>query len=126
MYEGQMKVLVLEPMFTALTQEDVDVVLPNLLKSIGLPPSCLILDQAESNLGVYLQVWADKMDMPVEKVKMSPFISDLEQTLVGHLRGVEKADAVIAFWRTDASVIAAAVRSACARKGIPLVCYYVW
>jgi len=121
-----MKVLVLEPMFTALKQEDVDVVLPNLLKSIGLPPSCLILDQAGSNLGVYLQVWADKMDLPVEKVKMSPFISDLEQTLVGHLRGVEKADAVVAFWRTDSSVIATAVRSACASKGIPLVCYYVW
>ena len=121
-----MKVLVIEPMFTALTQQDIDVVLPNLLKAIGLPPSCLILDQAGSNLGLYLKAWADKMDMPVELVKMSPFVSDLEQTLVGHLRGVNKADAVIAFWKTEDSVIASAVRSACARKGIPLIVFYAW
>jgi len=121
-----MKVLIIEPMFGPLTQQDIDAMLPHLLKTIGLPPSCLILDQAGSNLGVYLKAWADKMDMPVELVKMSPFISDLEQCLIGHLRGVEMADAVIAFWKTDNSLVSQAVRSACARKGIPLVCYYAW
>ena len=125
-YSKYVKVLVIEPMFTSLTQDDVDYVLPHLLKAIGLPPSSLILDQAGSNLGVYLKAWADKMDLPVELVKMSPFVNDLEQSIVGHLRGVEKADAVVAFWKSENSVIAAAVRSACARKGIPLVCYYAW
>jgi hypothetical protein len=121
-----MKVLVIEPMFTPLHQEDIDAVLPNLLKAFGVPPSVLILDRAGSNLGVYLKCWADKHDMPVELVKMSPFVNDLEQSLIGHLRGVEQADAVIAFWKSEQSVIATTVRSACARKGIPLICFYAW
>lgn len=121
-----MKVLVIEPIYSPLSQEDIDSVLPNLLKAIGLPPSCLILDQAGSNLGVYLRAWADKMDMPVELVPMSSFINDLEKAIVGHLRGVEKADAVIAFWKTDNSVVAHVVTVACSRRGIPLVVFYAW
>jgi len=95
------KILVIEPMFTPLKQEDIDAVLPCLLKAIGIPPSCFILDRAGSNLGVHLKCWADKHDLPVELVTMSPFINHLEDSIVGHLRGVEKADAVIAFWKSD-------------------------
>jgi hypothetical protein len=120
------KVLVIEPMFTPLKQEDIDAVLPCLLKAIGVPPSCLILDRAGSNLGVHLKCWADRMELPVELVAMSPFVNDIEASLVGHLRGVEKADAVIAFWKTESSLISVAVLAACARKGIPLIAFYAW
>jgi hypothetical protein len=121
-----MKVLVIEPMFTPLKQGDIDAVLPNLLKAIGVPPSCLILDRAGSNLGVHLKCWADRMELPVELVAMSPFVTDIEASLVGHLRGVEKADAVVAFWKTESSLISVAVLAACARKGIPLIAFYAW
>lgn len=121
-----MKVLVIEPMFTSLKQDDIDAVLPCLLKALGVPPSCLILDRAGSNLGVHLKAWADRMELPVELVKMSPFVNDIEDSVVGHLRGVEKADAVIAFWKTDTSIIAVAVLAAAARKGIPVIAFYAW
>lgn len=121
-----MKILILEPLFTPISQRDIDIVLPNLMRAIGQPPSSLILDRAGSNLGIYLKNWADQMELPYELVKMSPFINNLEDSLVGHLRGVEKADAVIAFWKEESSPVCAAVRSACARKGIPLVCFYFW
>lgn len=121
-----MKVLIIEPLFTPISQNDIDVVLPNLLRAIGRPPSSLILDRAGSNLGVYLKNWAEKVELPYELVKMSPFINSLEDSLVGHLRGVEMADAVIAFWKEDTSPVSIAVRSACARKGIPLICFYYW
>ena len=121
-----MKVLVLEPMFTVLTAEDIAVLLPNLLRSFGIPPSCLILDRAGANLGLYLKAWADRMELPVELVEISPYGGDLETTLVRHIRSVDKADAVIAFWKSDVDIIQQAVRSSCARKGIPLVCFYAW
>lgn len=120
------KVLIIEPMFTVLTREDIDVLLPNLLRAFGLPPSCLILDRAGANLGLFLKAWADRMELPVDLVEISPFGGDLETSLVRHLRAVEQADAVIAFWKSDVDVVQQAVRSACARKGIPLVCFYAW
>lgn len=120
------KILIIEPLFTPICQKDIDIVLPNLLRAIGQPPSSLILDRAGSNIGVYLKAWADKMELPTELVKMSPFINNLEDSIVGHLRGVDMADACIAFWKEDSSVVAHAVKSACARKGIPLICFYCW
>lgn len=121
-----MKVLVIEPMFTPLSQDDVNAILPQLLKALGVPPSGLILDKAGSTLGVHLKAWADKMEVPVELVKMSPFINDLEQSLVGHLQGVEMADAVVAFWKEDTTPVAHAVKYACQRAGKPLICFYSW
>lgn len=113
-------------MFSPLSPEDVDVLLPNLLRAIGMPPSCLIVDRSGANLGLSIKAWADKMELPVETVKMSPFINDLEQSLVGHIRAVEKADAIIAFWKNDNTLVAQAVRSKCAREGKPLIVYYAW
>jgi hypothetical protein len=113
-------------MFTTLTREDIDVLLPNLLRTLGLPPSCLILDRAGANLGLFLKAWADRMELPVDLVEISPFGGDLETSLVRHLRAVDRADAVVAFWKSDVDVVQQAVRSACARKGIPLVCFYAW
>ncbi len=121
-----MQVLIIEPMFTVLSREDIDVLLPNLLRSLGIPPSCLILDRAGANLGLFLKAWADKMELPVELVEISPYGGDLETSLVRHIRAVEKADACIAFWKSDVDVVQQAVRSACARKGIPLVVFYAW
>lgn len=119
-------VLILEPMFTVLSREDIEVLLPNLLRAFGLPPSRLILDRAGANLGLFLKAWADKMELPVDLVEISPFGGDLETSLVRHLRAVEKADAVIAFWKSDVDVVQQAVRSACASRGIPLCVFYAW
>lgn len=121
-----MKLLIIEPMFSPLKPEDLDAILPFLLQSLGQPPSSLILDKAGSNLGLNLKAWAAKMELPVELVKMSPFINDLEESLVGHIRAVEQANAVIAFWKNDNTVVAHAVTTACSRKGIPLVCFFSW
>jgi len=120
------RVLIIEPMFTVLSREDIEVLLPNLLRAFGLPPSRLILDRAGANLGLFLKAWADKMELPVDLVEISPFGGDLETSLVRHLRAVEKADAVIAFWKSDVDVVQQAVRSACASRGIPLCVFYAW
>lgn len=121
-----MKLLIIEPMFSPLTLQDLDAILPCLLLALGQPPSSLILDKAGSNLGLSLKAWAAKMELPAELVKISPFINDLEESLVGHIRAVDDADAVIAFWKNDNTVVAHAVTTACARKGIPLICFYSW
>lgn len=113
-------------MFSPLTPENIEVILPHLIQAIGQPPSCVIMDRAGANLGTYLKGWADKMKLPVELEKLSPFVNDLEASLVGHLRAVEKADAVIAFWKNDNTLVAQAVRSACSRKGTPLIVFYAW
>jgi hypothetical protein len=113
-------------MFTCLSAEDIDVLLPNLLRAIGLPPSCLLLDRAGANLGLFLKGWADKMELPVELIEISPYGGDLETSLVRHIRAVEMADAVIAFWKSDVDVVQQAVRTSCMRGGIPLVVFYAW
>jgi len=121
-----MKLLIIEPMFSPITPKDLDGILPFLLLAFGQPPSSLILDQAGSNLGLGLKAWAVKMELPVEFVKMSPFINDLEESLVGHIRAVDQADAIIAFWKNDNTVVAHAVTTAAARRGVPLICFYAW
>lgn len=120
------RVLIIEPMFSVLTAEDIEVLMPNLLRAIGLPPSCLILDRAGANLGLFFKAWADKMELPVELMDISPFGGDLEKNLIQHIRAVEKADACIAFWKSDVDIVQQAVRTTCARKGIPLVVFYAW
>jgi hypothetical protein len=121
-----MRVLVIEPMFSTLSAEDISVLMPNLLRSIGLPPSSLILDRAGANLGLFFKAWADRMELPVELMEISPFGGDLEMNLVQHIRAVEKADACIAFWKSDVDITQQAVRTTCARRGIPLVVFYAW
>ena len=118
--------MIIEPMFSPLTPQDLDGILPCLLLALGQPPSSLILDKAGSNLGLSLKAWAAKMELPADLVKISPFINDLEESLVGHIRAVDQADAVVAFWKNDNTVVAHAVTTACARKGIPLICFYSW
>jgi len=121
-----MKLLIIEPMFSPISPEDLDAILPCLLLALGQPPSSLILDRAGSNLGLSLKAWGEKMELPMELVKLSPFVNDLEESLVGHIRAVDDADAIIAFWKNDNTVVAHAVRTAAARKGIPLICFYSW
>ena len=119
-----MNILIVEPLYTPMSQQDIDTLMPNLLQAFGHPPERLIIDQSGSNMGTYLRAWCDKMKLPYDTVKMSPFINDLEQSITGHLRGIDKADAVIMFTKTH-SVIQDVVSVACGRKKIPLIIYYL-
>lgn len=119
-----MNVLIIEPLYTPMSQSDIDTLMPNLLRAFGHPPERLIIDQSGSNMGTYLKAWCDKMKLPYETVKMSPFINDLEQSITGHIRGIDKADAVIMFAKSN-TVIQDVVVTACGRKKIPLVIYYL-
>lgn len=119
-----MNILVIEPLYTPLSQEMIDTLMPNLLRAFGHPPERLIIDESGSNMGTFLRAWCDSMSLPFDTVKMSPFINDLEQSIVGHLRGVDKADGVIMFCKSN-TVIQDVVATACGRKRIPLIIYYL-
>lgn len=119
-----MNILVIEPLYTPLDQKAIDTLMPNLLRAFGHPPERLIIDQSGSNMGTFLRVWCDKMSLPYDTVKMSPFINDLEQSITGHLRGIDKADGVIMFAKAD-TVVKDVVVTACGRKKIPLIIYYL-
>ena len=121
-----MKVAVIEPLFTPLNKKDVYCILPQMLRAFGHPPSSLIIDKAGAVLGVHLRLWAEEMGLPYELAKMSPYLDNMAESIVGHLDAVERADAVVAFWTYPDSVVAKAVSEMCQKCGKPYVCFYAW
>lgn len=98
--------------------------LPNLIRAFGHPPDRLIIDETGSNMGTHLRAWCEYAKVEYDTMKLFPYLDNIQDSVINHLKALDKAHGVIMFQKED-NILSKVVVDSCRRKFLPLITYHI-